>query len=57
MFTLLVRAIYPYIAQGPDELSLREGDIIELSNGQTAREGWWEGNNSCFHGSERLLNV
>ncbi|KAF8817208.1 hypothetical protein BYT27DRAFT_7205072 [Phlegmacium glaucopus] len=41
-----VRAIYPYIAQGPDELSLREGEIMELSSGQTEGNGWWEGYNS-----------
>ena len=40
----LVRAIYSYLAQGPDELSLQEGDIIELLNGPTAEDGWWEGN-------------
>ena len=43
----LVRAIYSYLAQGPDELSLKEGDIIELISGQTAEDGWWEGN-CCF---------
>lgn len=51
MFTLLlplVQAIYSYLAQGPDELSLQEGDIIELLTGQTAEDGWWEGN-SYFH--------
>jgi len=40
-----VRAIYSYLAQGPDELSLREGDIIVLS-GKTAEDGWWEGYDS-----------
>lgn len=47
MFTLLlplVRAIYSYLAQGPDELSLQEGDVIELLSEQTAEDGWWEGN-------------
>jgi formin-binding protein 1 len=50
MFTLLplVRAIYSYLAQGPDELNLEEGDIIELLSEQTAEDGWWEGN-SYFH--------
>jgi len=47
-YSYLVRAIYPYIAQGPDELSLREGDILELSSEQTNGgknygDGWWEG--------------
>ena len=49
IFTLpLVRAIYSYLAQGPDELSLQEGDIIELLSGQTAEDGWWEGNKLTF---------
>lgn len=49
IFTLpLVRAIYSYLAQGPDELSLQEGDIIELLSGQTAEDGWWEGNKLFF---------
>jgi hypothetical protein len=58
MFTLLrlvLRAIYSYLAQGPDELSLEEGDIIELLSEQTSEDGWWEGN-SYFHLSEWRLN-
>ena len=43
-----MRAIYPYLAQGPDELSFQEGDIIELLSGQTAEDGWWEGKQSFF---------
>lgn len=42
-----VRAIYTYDAQGADELSLHEGDAIELSagpkGGQNYADGWWEG--------------
>ena len=46
---LLVRAIYPYIAQGPDELSLQEGDVMELSSGsKNFGDGWWEGNNPFY---------
>lgn len=44
----LVRAIYSYLAQGPDELSLQEGDIIVLSEQTAEEDGWWEGN-SCFY--------
>jgi hypothetical protein len=43
----IVRALYPYQAQGADELSLKEGDILELSSGihggKDYAEGWWEG--------------
>ncbi|TFK39041.1 hypothetical protein BDQ12DRAFT_712547 [Crucibulum laeve] len=42
-----VRAIYPYQAQGADELELKEGDLLELSSepngGQNYGNGWWEG--------------
>ncbi|KAF9453103.1 hypothetical protein P691DRAFT_801964 [Macrolepiota fuliginosa MF-IS2] len=42
-----VRAIYPYQSQGPDELGLQEGEILELSvGGQDYGNGWWEGFNS-----------
>lgn len=43
----IVRAIYSYKAQGPDELSLKEGERVELtsgpSGGQAYGDGWWEG--------------
>lgn len=43
----LVRAIYPYEPQGPDELGLFEGEIVELSDqGQDYGIGWWEGTDS-----------
>ncbi|TFY80912.1 hypothetical protein EWM64_g3101 [Hericium alpestre] len=39
-----VRGLYDYQAQGPDELDVREGDIIELTDGgRNYAEGWWEG--------------
>ncbi|KAH7913976.1 hypothetical protein BJ138DRAFT_1058030 [Hygrophoropsis aurantiaca] len=42
-----VRVLYDYEAQGPDELTITEGDLIELSSGinggQDYAEGWWEG--------------
>ncbi|TFK23395.1 hypothetical protein FA15DRAFT_670509 [Coprinopsis marcescibilis] len=45
-----VRAVYEYKSQGPDELSLYEGEVLELSSGSTGgrnyAEGWWEGFNS-----------
>lgn len=45
-----VRVIYTYDSQGSDELSLHEGDTIELSagptGGQNYADGWWEGINT-----------
>ncbi|KIJ62735.1 hypothetical protein HYDPIDRAFT_157678 [Hydnomerulius pinastri MD-312] len=42
-----VRVLYEYHAQGPDELSITEGEMLELSSGsnggQNYAEGWWEG--------------
>ncbi|KAF9473432.1 hypothetical protein BDN70DRAFT_997635 [Pholiota conissans] len=44
-----VRALYPYKAQGSDELSLQSGETLELSTGPRGGEnygdGWWEGFN------------
>ncbi|KAF9221480.1 hypothetical protein BS17DRAFT_881644 [Gyrodon lividus] len=43
----LVRVVYDYQAQGLDELSITEGQTLELSSGpnggQNYAEGWWEG--------------
>ncbi|KAF8904120.1 hypothetical protein CPB84DRAFT_1835747 [Gymnopilus junonius] len=45
-----VRAIYPYTAQGAEELSLQPGDILTLTSGPESGEnygnGWWEGFNN-----------
>ncbi|KIM35924.1 hypothetical protein M413DRAFT_325021 [Hebeloma cylindrosporum] len=45
-----VRALYPYSAQGMDELDLQPGDVLELSAGPTGGQnyggGWWEGFNA-----------
>ncbi|KAI9462227.1 hypothetical protein HD554DRAFT_2206560 [Boletus coccyginus] len=42
-----VRVIYDYEAQGPDELSIKEGEVLKLSSGpyggQNRADGWWEG--------------
>ncbi|KIP02892.1 hypothetical protein PHLGIDRAFT_271826 [Phlebiopsis gigantea 11061_1 CR5-6] len=41
------RAIYEYTAQGADELSLNEGQLLELTGGASGgtnyANGWWEG--------------
>lgn len=42
-----MRAIYSYEPQGPDELGLFEGELVELTDeGQDYGIGWWEGMNS-----------
>ena len=42
-----VRGLYDYKAQGSDELSITEGELVELSGGprggQNYADGWWEG--------------
>ena len=42
-----VRGIYAYTAQGPDELDVEEGKLIQLtdgpSGGRNYADGWWEG--------------
>ncbi|KAF9523898.1 hypothetical protein CPB83DRAFT_647994 [Crepidotus variabilis] len=39
-----VRVLYPYNAQGSDELDLRQDEILELSpGGKDYGNGWWEG--------------
>ena len=47
-----VRAIYDYEAQGADELSLQDGELIQLtegpSGGRNYGDGWWEGESSSL---------
>ncbi|KAI0712543.1 hypothetical protein C8Q76DRAFT_735094 [Earliella scabrosa] len=42
-----VRGIYAYKAQGPDEIDVEEGKLIQLtdgpSGGRSYADGWWEG--------------
>lgn len=40
---ILCEVKYAYKAQNDDELSLKEGDIITLTNRELADPGWWEG--------------
>lgn len=44
---IYVRALYDYRAQEPGELTINEGDLVELSSGtnggQNYADGWWEG--------------
>ena len=39
--TLLCRAIYDFVAEGPEELSLRAGDEVQCHQKQD--DGWWFG--------------
>ncbi|TBU61870.1 hypothetical protein BD310DRAFT_872749 [Dichomitus squalens] len=45
-----VRGIYPYKAQGPDEIDVEEGALIYLTDGPNGgrnyADGWWEGTDS-----------
>ena len=34
---------FDYDAQNPDELSLKEGDIIIITSKEAGDSGWWEG--------------
>ncbi|KAI0769881.1 hypothetical protein C8Q74DRAFT_1271721 [Fomes fomentarius] len=42
-----VRGVYAYKAQGPDEIDVEEGKLIQLTDGPTGgrnyADGWWEG--------------
>ncbi|CAD5207977.1 unnamed protein product [Bursaphelenchus xylophilus] len=37
------RVLYDYPAEHPDELELKEGDVVVVLNKKTADEGWYEG--------------
>lgn len=43
----LARVLFDYQAQGPHELTIAEGEVLELSSGpcggQNYAEAWWEG--------------
>lgn len=51
-----MRGIYQYQPQGPDELPVQEGELLELtggpSGGQNYADGWWEGEGMTYHGGE-----
>ena len=58
----LVRVLYDYHSQGPDELDVTEGQVVELtggpSGGESYAEGWWEGEKARGlgrHGAETDL--
>ncbi|CAG8475963.1 12432_t:CDS:10 [Funneliformis caledonium] len=37
-----VQVLYDYESQSPEELTIKEGDVIQVTNRDVA-EGWWEG--------------
>ncbi|CAG8627980.1 13940_t:CDS:10, partial [Cetraspora pellucida] len=37
-----VKVLYDYVAQSPEEISIKEGDVILVTN-RDVDEGWWEG--------------
>nr|CAG8531092.1 8011_t:CDS:10 [Entrophospora candida] len=40
--TLSIKVLYDYEAQVPEELTIKEGDVIEITDRNVA-DGWWEG--------------
>lgn len=42
-----MRGLYAYEAQGPDEIDVEDGGLIQLTEGPNGGrrygEGWWEG--------------
>ncbi|CAG8570991.1 20343_t:CDS:10 [Rhizophagus irregularis] len=40
--TDFVKVLYDYESQSPEELTIKEGDVIQVTNKEVA-EGWWEG--------------
>ncbi|XP_030360713.1 SH3 domain-containing protein 21 [Strigops habroptila] len=43
----LCRALFDYSPELPDELPLRQGDVIQVLSKHTGVEGWWDG--QCRH--------
>ena len=44
IYLFSVRGLYAYEAQGPDELDVIEGGILQLTpGGENYADGWWEG--------------
>lgn len=54
----MVRALYDFHASDPQEMSLREGDVIQLSDtGMDFGEGWAEGIRSEAHHGGQMGDV
>ena len=39
----LARVLFPYISSQPDELELKEGDIVTVLSKECEDKGWWKG--------------
>ena len=37
------RVLYPYTPQYPDELELKDGDLIHVLSKDSEEKGWWRG--------------
>lgn len=37
------RVLFPYVAENEDELSIEEGDIINVLDRELEDSGWWKG--------------
>lgn len=58
LWCFVVRGLYTYQARGPDEVSISEGDMLELSSGSSGgknySEEWWEG--ECLDGTKTMTS-
>lgn len=56
-----MRSLYDYEAQGPDEISLKEGELIALtegpSGGKNYGDGWWEGKHDSWYFSSLIHSI
>lgn len=39
----IARVLFPYSALQPDELELREGDLVTIHSKDCEDKGWWKG--------------
>lgn len=39
----MARVLFPYSAQQPDELELRDGDLVIIHSRDCEDKGWWKG--------------
>lgn len=38
---LKAKAMFPYIADQEDEITIKEGDIVDVISRETEQDGWW----------------
>ena len=53
------RVLFPYSALQPDELELREGDLVIIHSKDCEDKGWWKGevNNKVHFFSDFILKL